>query len=149
MRTGFGMTLGCTVASAVFFVGGCLLIAILDARATKDVDSTVEESAPSPGEMSVGTQIPVDQRFEFKNITTRRDFSIFKVLGEVTNHSGRSYSSANFVITVYDKGGKLLDSAHFNVSNLADGGTKSFEVPIVGVWGDEIGRYKIEFKNGS
>ena len=71
-----------------------------------------------------------------------------KFLGEVTNNSGRSYSTATFVITVYDKGGKVVDSACFSVSNLADGATRTFEVPIVGVWGDEIGRCKIEFKRG-
>jgi hypothetical protein len=152
-RSGVGMTLGCTAAGALFLVGGCIIAAIVAGGRVKKVEPivvepTVEERSPSPGEMSVGTQIPAGQGFEFTNVTTRRDFSIFKVLGEVTNNSGRSYSTAHFVITLYDKGGKLLDSARTDVSNLADGATRKFEIPVVGVWGDEIGRYKIEFKGG-
>ena len=118
------------------------------AHSAKNIESTAEENAPSPAEIILGTQIPSDQGFEFKKVTTRRDFSILKVLGEVTNKSGRGYSVANFAITLFDKNGKLLDTAYGNVSNLANGATKKFEIPLVGVWGDEIGRYKIEFKNG-
>jgi hypothetical protein len=152
-RTGVGITLICTAASAIVLVGGCIIAAIVAGGGAAEMEPMVEESAPdestpSPGEMGVGTQIPVNQGFEFKNITTRRDFSIFKVLGEVINHSGRSYSNGTFVITVYDKDGHSLDSVPFNVSKLADGATRTFEIPFVGVWGDEIGRYKIEFKNG-
>ena len=124
------------------------MIAILAAGAKKNMDEVLEENTPSFGGMTAGTQSQSDQGFEFNNITTRKDFGIFKVLAEVTNNSGRSYSVANFVITLYDKDGKLLDSAHTKVSNLADGATKTFEIPVVGVWGDEIGRYKLEFRNG-
>jgi hypothetical protein len=144
--TGFRVALACLAAGAVFFVGGCIFIAILAASASKKTDTAIEDSTTSLGELDFGMQS--DQGFEFKNAKTRKDFGILKVLVEVTNNSGRSYPIANFVITLYDKDGKLLDSGHATVSNLTDGATKSFEAPVIGVWGDEIGRCKIQFENG-
>jgi hypothetical protein len=148
-RTGLKVALGCLAAGALFFLGGGILIAMLAAgRAMNNADSMAEESGPSAAELVLGTQIPSDQGFEFKNVTTRRDFSILKVLGKVTNKSGRSYSVANFTLTLYDRSGKVLDTEYSSVSHLPNGATKSFEIPVVGAWGDEIGRYKIEFRNG-
>jgi hypothetical protein len=86
--------------------------------------------------------------FDFKNVTMRADYGLTRVIGEVTNKSGRSYSMANFVVTLYDDKGKLLDTGNAIVSNLANGQTKSFEADFVGVSTSQVDQYKIQFDYG-
>jgi hypothetical protein len=88
------------------------------------------------------------QGFQFKNVTMRDDLGLVRMKGEVTNGSGQSYSVANFTITLYDKKGDLITSGVANVSNLAKGDTKTFDVPIAGVTTKQIARYTIQFDNG-
>lgn len=96
-----------------------------------------------------GMETPVvSDGFEFKNATLRSDSGMIRVIGEVTNRSGKSYSVANFTVTLYDKKGKLLDTGHAIVSNLENGQTKSFEAPFTNVTTSEIDKYRIQFENG-
>ena len=73
---------------------------------------------------------------------------MLKVMGEVTNNSGKNYTLANFVVTLYDENGGLIDTGYANVSNLADGETKSFMAPILGLSDDQVDKYKMQFENG-
>ena len=66
-------------------------------------------------------------------MTMRDDLGLVRVTGEVANGSGQSYSTANFTITLYGKNGNVITSGIANVSNLAKGNTKTFDVPIAGV----------------
>jgi len=69
-----------------------------------------------------------------------------EVIGEITNHSGRSYRMVSFTLSVYDDSGNLLDTAPIVISNFRDGQTKSFST-IVQAGYDELSRYKIDFEN--
>jgi len=96
----------------------------------------------------VRTPTAESQNFDFKNVTVKSDFGLTRVIGEVTNNSGRSYSIASFVVTLYDKQGKLLDTGYANVSNLTDGQSKIFGAPFTSNSYNEIDKYKIQFENG-
>ena len=67
-------------------------------------------------------------------------------IGEIRNDSGRDYSLANFVLSIYDPSGRLLDTAYINVSSFRAGQTKSFRA-MAGRVPDQV-RYKIQFENG-
>lgn len=46
-RTGFGVMLGCLTAGALFFVGGCVFLAIIGASVSDDMNKAIEESNKS------------------------------------------------------------------------------------------------------
>lgn len=104
------------------------------------IDRSVRSSSNAPAANS--------QSFDYKNVTVKSDYGLTRVIGEVTNKSGRSYAAAIFVVTLYSTDGKLLDTGNAAVSNLGNGDTKSFEAPFVGVPHDKIDKYKIQFESG-
>jgi hypothetical protein len=53
-----------------------------------------------------------------------------RVIGEITNLSGRSFESASFTLNVYDPNGRLVDSETIIKLNFAEGHTKSFVVYV-------------------
>ena len=50
-----------------------------------------------------------------------------RIIGEVTNNSGKSYQMATFKLSFYDESGKLLGAADFLIHNLKEGETVTFE----------------------
>jgi hypothetical protein len=86
--------------------------------------------------------------FQFTNVKLRYEFGMLRVVGEGTNRSGEDYSVANFVVTLYDKNGELIDSGHAIISNFKNGQTKTFEAPFINVTSSQVNTYKIEFENG-
>jgi hypothetical protein len=182
-RTGFGIALGCLTAGAIFFIGGCIIFAIVAAGVSRDMEKAMNESKTSfekdmakaqedveremakaqqqvqqqmggidrqLGGISGGPAAPAipGQGFDSKNVIMRSEFGVLRVVGEVTNKSGRGYSMANLRVTLYDNNGKLIDTGNAIVSNIANGQTKSFEAPFVGVTTSQVDKYKIEFENG-
>ena len=69
-------------------------------------------------------------------------------LGEMTNNSGRDYTLANFIVSVYDENEKLIETAYINISNFAKDDKKSFEALLIDSQASQIASYKIQFENG-
>ena len=85
--------------------------------------------------------------FSYDNVHFKKSSSNYiEIIGEITNHSGRSYQMVSFTLSVYDDSGNLLDTAPIVISNFRDGQTKSFST-IVQASYDELSRYKIDFEN--
>jgi len=69
-------------------------------------------------------------------------------VGEVLNNSGRSYSLAIFIISVYDENEQLIDTGHINISNFGNGSTKSYTAILIKASAAEIKKYKVQYENG-
>ncbi len=86
--------------------------------------------------------------FVYKNVRFKSFYAGYiEVIGEMTNNSGRSYTLANFIISVYDKNDNLLAIGYITISNFRNGQTKSFETIIEANY-NSISKYKIDFENG-
>jgi len=86
--------------------------------------------------------------FVYKNVRFKSSYAGYvDVIGEMTNNSGRSYTLANFMISVYDKNDNLLATGYITISNFRNGQTKSFETSIEANY-SSISKYKIDFENG-
>jgi uncharacterized Zn finger protein (UPF0148 family) len=147
--TGFGMMLGCLTAIVVGTFGGCFVLALLVGGASNSRDTGFEGSNSSTPLNFSGLGPSVSQAgFDYKNVSMSSEFGILKVIGEVTNKSSTSYTLANFVVSLYDSNGKLIDTGYVNVSNLAAGQTKSFDAIFMGASPNQVDKYKIQFENG-
>jgi len=71
-----------------------------------------------------------------------------KMLGEMTNDSGKNFKAASFIITFYDQKGQLLETGDFLINNFSKGQTKPFTAYIENLIYESIHRYKIEFDFG-
>jgi len=69
------------------------------------------------------------------------------VIGEISNDSAPSYSSALFTISVYDEKERLLGVGHAVLGELRRGQTKSFSTAIDARY-DEMRKYKLQFEGG-
>ena len=67
-----------------------------------------------------------------------------KCVGEVTNRSGNNYESVFFKLSVYNRGGNLLNTADILVQNFNHGETKSFDT-YVNAELDDISTYRLQF----
>lgn len=85
--------------------------------------------------------------FEYKNISFKDNGNYIKVIGEITNNSGKDYKVANFMISVYNNEGNLVSTGYANISNLSNGQTKSINTLIEGQR-SKVSKYKIQFENG-
>ena len=65
----------------------------------------------------------------------------------MTNNSGRDHRMVEFLISVYDKNGKLIDTDFILFSKFAKGDTKSFKQIFISrlVARHQIASYKIQF----
>ena len=67
---------------------------------------------------------------------------------EVLNNSGKSYSLAIFIISVYDENERLIDTGHINISNFGNGSTKSYTAILIKASAADIKKYKVQYENG-
>ena len=91
---------------------------------------------------------PAGSGFLYSNVSISTGMLGTQCLGEMTNNSGRDYTIANFIVSVYDENEKLIETAYINISNFAKGDKKSFETLLIDSQADQIASYKIQFENG-
>jgi hypothetical protein len=88
--------------------------------------------------------------FVYHNVTFKQQYliaEIYEAIGEITNHSGKYYVSAHFTLSLYDKDGRLVDTANINIQNFGNSQTRSFSTTIH-VVPASIGSFKIDFYAG-
>jgi len=71
---------------------------------------------------------------------------IAKCVGEVTNRSGGNYESVFFKLSVYNRGGNLLNTADILVENFNHGETRSFDTYVYAELSD-ISTYRLQFES--
>ncbi len=72
-----------------------------------------------------------------------------RVIGEITNNSGRAYKAATFTVRYFDAAGALLGSGTASVADFGTGQTKSFAAPLANkVSPVQVKSYKVEFESG-
>ena len=86
--------------------------------------------------------------FSYKNVKLTKSMGMVKMLGEMTNDSGKNFKAASFIITFYDQKGQLLETGDFLINNFSKGQTKPFTAYIENLIYESIHRYKIEFDFG-
>lgn len=89
--------------------------------------------------------------FSFNNVVVKdSDYGsgTIDAIGELTNDSGKDYSTISFVMSLYDKEGKLLGSNYIILSNFLNGQTKTFDTVILDTDYSSVAKYKIQFENG-
>ncbi len=103
---------------------------------TAEYEKTVEE-----------TGIRIRQGFIYDNIRFRGQLDMTEIIGEMTNDSGQNYSLINFMVSVYDKDSNLLATGYINISDFADGETKSFS-GLIDIDFNKIAKYRIQYDSG-
>ena len=111
------------------------------------VEGWIEVKSLTDDLPSIVDKKPAGNGFYYENVSFKNDV-MNQVLGEITNESGKDYLLANFILSVYDRNAKLLQTAFINVSNIPTGITKSFTTFLAGTSIGEISSYKIQFENG-
>lgn len=103
-----------------------------------------EEPAWSDWSPSTAEPAPA---FVYANVSSRHEeYGGFRIIGEITNNSGRNLQIASFTLSVYDSNGRLVDTAPIVISNFATGRTKSFDANVETL--PESWEFKIDFENG-
>lgn len=91
---------------------------------------------------------PAGSGFFYSNVSISTGMLGTQCLGEMTNNSGRDYTLANFIVSVYDENDRLIETAYINISNFAKDDKKSFEALLIDSQASQIASYKIQFENG-
>jgi|SaaInl7_200m_RNA_FD_contig_31_2290623_length_642_multi_8_in_0_out_0_1 hypothetical protein len=86
--------------------------------------------------------------FFFSNTSIKKGPLGTQCIGEMANESDKDWTLANFVVSVYDADGALLETAYINMSNFKKDAKKSFQAFLVNSTVDQIASYKIQFENG-
>ena len=86
--------------------------------------------------------------FSYKNVKLTKSMDMIKVMGEMTNASGKNFKAASFIITFYDHKGQLLETGDFLINNFSKGQTKPFSAYMENLIYESVDRYKIEFDFG-
>lgn len=86
--------------------------------------------------------------FSYKNVKLTKSMGMVKMLGEMTNDSGKNFKAASFIITFYDQKGQLLETGDILINNFSKGQTKPFTAYMENLNYESIHRYKIEFDFG-
>ena len=82
--------------------------------------------------------------FLFDKVTLSSPYAgVVDFMGEVLNRSGISYSILSFQVTFYNSDDGVTGNQNIFIQGLKDGQTKSFNVPVTGVYLDEIRGWKI------
>lgn len=99
---------------------------------------------------SAATSAPTASDFSWTNVSFREDetTSFVHAIGEIKNLSNQSFKLANFTMSAYDEGGKLLATTPFIVQNFRIGETKSFDTDFVDPEAKRLKTYRIQFENG-
>ena len=86
--------------------------------------------------------------FFFSNTSIKKGPMGTRCIGEMANESSKDWTLVNFVVSVYDNDGALLETAYINMSNFKKGAKKSFQAFLINSTVDQIASYKIQFENG-
>lgn len=86
--------------------------------------------------------------FSYKNVKLTKSMGMVKVMGEMTNDSGKNFKAASFIITFYDRKGRLLETGDILINSFSSGQTKPFNAYIENLNYESVHRYKIEFDFG-
>jgi hypothetical protein len=78
-------------------------------------------------------------------IKLTESLGMVKVTGEMTNHSGKDYMAAGFIISFFDAKQRLLGTGDILVDDIPEGETRSFTTYVDGVSYSRIRRYRIQF----
>ncbi|MFH1734355.1 MAG: hypothetical protein ABIE92_06565, partial [bacterium] len=69
-------------------------------------------------EHSEETETKIAGGFLYRNVSFKSTFGGYtNIMGEMINNSGRDYTLANFVVSVYDKNKRLIGTGYINISN--------------------------------
>ena len=85
--------------------------------------------------------------FIYNNVKFKNSLNRVEVIGEITNNSGKDYSYATYMVSVYDNSGQLVDTGSLFINNLKDGQTKSF-IGFLDTKLSAFEDYKIQFETG-
>jgi len=69
-----------------------------------------------------------------------------KCVGEMTNSSGKNYEMVFFKLSVYNRGGNLLNTADILVEDFNHGETRSFDTYVNADMSD-ISKYRLQFES--
>ena len=86
--------------------------------------------------------------FSYKNVKLTESMGMVRVLGEMTNGSGKDFKAIGFIITFYDRKNRLLETGDILINNFSKGQTKPFTAYIENLNYENVHRYKIEFDFG-
>jgi hypothetical protein len=86
--------------------------------------------------------------FSYSGVSFTDGGFIPKLVGEVTNKSGKGYQLATFKVSFNDADKKLLGTADLAVQNLKAGQQKAFDALLLGVTVERVKSYKIQFESG-
>jgi len=86
--------------------------------------------------------------FSYKNVKLTKSMDMVKVMGEMTNGSGKNFRAASFIITFYDQKGQLLETGDILINIFSDGQTKPFTAYMENLIYESVHRLKIEFDFG-
>jgi hypothetical protein len=70
-----------------------------------------------------------------------------RIIGEITNNSGKHYDLTNFKMSIYDNQNALMDTGNFMIANFEKNQTRSFEA-LLSKPQYPIHHYKIDFDSG-
>jgi uncharacterized protein YraI len=90
----------------------------------------------------------IKRGFSYKNMKLTKSMGMVKMLGEMTNDSGKNFKAASFIITFYDQKGQLLETGDFLINNFSKGQTKPFTAYIENLIYESVHRYEIDFDFG-
>jgi len=110
--------------------------------------SSLTENISSIKEKSIEDLTPAGSGFYFKNVSVKSGTLGVELLGEMVNKSRNNYKIANFVVSIYDSAGRLIETSYIIISNIPTGTTKSFKTFLTASKIDNISKYKIQFENG-
>jgi hypothetical protein len=85
--------------------------------------------------------------FYYKNVSFKSSYIGTEMIGEMSNFSGKDYSSVMFAVSVYDADEKLLATDYAIIANFPNGSTKSFTVLFIDDLPSTI-KYKIQYELG-
>lgn len=86
--------------------------------------------------------------FSYKNVKLKKSMGMVKVMGEMTNHSGKDFKATSFIISFYDRKDRLLETGDILINNFSKGQTKPFTAYIENLKYESVYRYKIDFDFG-
>jgi len=90
--------------------------------------------------------IPAGKDFYYKNVTFKSGVVLgsVRVIGEMQNKSGKTFTVIWFRISAFDVTGKLLEVDNFSINDFEKGTTRSFEANLTDTIVDQVASYKIQ-----
>jgi hypothetical protein len=121
-----------------------------------DVGTVAKPAITQKGAEQASSQEPLKDNqiaggFRYNNVVMKDGgfgSGAITAIGELTNDSGKNYDTILFVMSLYDKDGKLLGSNYINLNNFMNGQTKTFDTVILDTDYKSVAKYKIQFETG-